>query len=1418
MSFLVIPIQVDALLLRQGCSSIGQDVNFQGLPYYNAKKGVLMNQDRPFLAESIISRPFRNDNLFLEAGIHLHWTLPESVTVGVARNGQTVFPAVPNRWYVRRMKGGRQEEWIIESDYIWDAEDNTCPVHKTCTIPLDIVLNEDPGHANRDNISLTSGQQPYAYMGRKYRLEEWLGGRQPEERYWRQVKKEPLTATGWGSLAFDTFYAHSRSVFGMYDSELPEKEDTAADEYSYTVIGWYDREHHTHELDFIRELMTGLKKELEDKQDGTITDETFKKTYEEHLNTEVVNTGNEHLTAKDDLPGTQNTFCYGYIDMHRQTAPLPKAGQIGVAVANTPAEAISSLLIASAGKEMTTPDRMKEEEKLEALLSFDDLNNQKLDMAARLRELRHEKGFAAHEGLTNWRIVLEDKTQAEDATDAADTEVPVPDEETRELENKLRATQYRYELRKNRLHAALDALYLDWSRYIQAMYPPEGQTREYPDVDIMRFHIQRTSLRQAQALKEELGIYPDLRADDPKHGASGIGLEIAALVTAIRQKLNALPDHPKKLYKLKQETGTQYWEALPPSLVLFARESDTDECDLLRYSNRLTQPGKKSVYLWLSDAETGKIELNDRTAFSLEGLLQALRSFSRHRPDFGKDPHNKVNEWHTFRVEWEVELFPVATGNQLTKSNSSFDEDFITRNYTLQEEDTDFTTHPELTTLSLHTNGSVYTGASYVTNTVRQSYGKKMQDFLKANENGVKNSAAGQQENKYLLRTVNEMAAYNELLQQTAMLGLTLTGFNEALIQQQSIMRLTPADPFGFASHRKFANDIATLLHGGQGSSAEPLSSFNPLRCGALKVLAIRFIDTFGRTYHHRPQEIVTSTPNRISRKEGWVNLLPRLNQLATMSIRWRDSMTKVDRDAGMAVTTATSTMKPSAVCGWILPVYLNQRLEFFDAFGKHLGAITHKGSWENTVFEYAAASSEDRSYIKNIQLSNLIDWILKRTERTAGFHESFINMLRETCNNIVPENRMNPSLMEIIGGTPIAVTQIAVNLFIKGSPAFDLDWNVFRTELDTKDGRNTRRFTKVRFPYSIGDFHKYNDGVVAYWAHTGGRLSGPAYFNSAVHARLHTAAIQNRLPLGMEDEQEYRYNGRQSIAELLTALAGEHNSIYKHEFVRHYVANGSRYWDVLVNAGWIEPYRPKEHDIKRTFEHKELSGALDDPEKNFTVLMHPRGMIHLTSGILPVKKLKLPEESYKTALRKIELTFLTSPIIMPANELKVSLYQDNRYEWSWLKAMKQKKEAISETNMPQFHRTLQRRHLQKDIFTEVWNGDYAEEINKEEIVTAVDAWQQMRTSGFLEDAPVFDGESFAYFRDDVVEEVRNTYRNTEHPSETLRQQMTLIELVTPLLSRLVHSIQPFSTQAGTVVSQSIQEGWLSIKNNKENI
>jgi hypothetical protein len=78
---------------------------------------------------------------------------------------------------------------------------------------------------------------------------------------------------------------------------------------------------------------------------------------------------------------------------------------------------------------------------------------------------------------------------------------------------------------------------------------------------------------------------------------------------------------------------------------------------------------------------------------------------------------------------------------------------------------------------------------------------------------------------------------------------------------------------------------------------------------------------------------------------------------------------------------------------------------------------------------------------------------------------------------------------------------------------------------------------------------------------------------------------------------------------------------------------------------------------------------------KTLTMLMDPHGLVHATSGILPVKAIRVPADQYTKALKNIEVTFKTRPILTPTTSLQLSLPQEHGYKWSWLE------EVVNEAN-----------------------------------------------------------------------------------------------------------------------------------------
>lgn len=66
------------------------------------------------------------------------------------------------------------------------------------------------------------------------------------------------------------------------------------------------------------------------------------------------------------------------------------------------------------------------------------------------------------------------------------------------------------------------------------------------------------------------------------------------------------------------------------------------------------------------------------------------------------------------------------------------------------------------------------------------------------------------------------------------------------------------------------------------------------------------------------------------------------------------------------------------------------------------------------------------------------------------------------------------------------------------------------------------------------------------------------------------------------------------------------------------------------------------------------------------TMLVEPQACIHATCGILPAKSIYIPKDQYATALKNIEIAFLTAPIISPESQLHISLPKEPAYQWEW--------------------------------------------------------------------------------------------------------------------------------------------------------
>ena len=71
----------------------------------------------------------------------------------------------------------------------------------------------------------------------------------------------------------------------------------------------------------------------------------------------------------------------------------------------------------------------------------------------------------------------------------------------------------------------------------------------------------------------------------------------------------------------------------------------------------------------------------------------------------------------------------------------------------------------------------------------------------------------------------------------------------------------------------------------------------------------------------------------------------------------------------------------------------------------------------------------------------------------------------------------------------------------------------------------------------------------------------------------------------------------------------------------------------------------------------------------SLAMLVDPRGQVHATIGVQPVKAIDIPPQQYADALKAIEVLFLCSPVLSGAGKVAVPLPSEPGYQWSWVGA-----------------------------------------------------------------------------------------------------------------------------------------------------
>ena len=1275
---LLVPIHLDAFLLKIDQPVLNAKADFTRLPYTNGTQDV--NGDVAYISEEIISEPFQDQGLYLKAGIHLHWALPDALTKAVRTSSGTDFPDVPNRWLIIRsyQKAERTivSKWIVESDYLYPQGVEN--IGSSISYPV---------------IPAPSKGCPFRFLGRKMPLSAW----HPKDTNAEYLNK--LTAVGYGEPTFAAFYPNCQSVFGFHDDEFTK---SLPNSLQYDIIGWYSDA----SKDCLRKSVIA--------SNNIIDKQNLIKLIEKELKWTT------SLTNDQEFP--DRTLFYTRMAFN-SAADSVKNVSVDISipvitVANTGTEALSAYL----ANDISPILKSQIEDQLEALSFSSLINSRQLDVGPKFQEARHEKGFSTVSGGTTWIITPRnlEETSADSTQANLQTKIILPGEIAHQL-SIVNHFQKEYDRSLEESESLRRQIFSDWYKYMICAYPPDDDRNSYPNIDEVRNFIE---VKGIASLQNKTDIVGDLKlqTDDNGNITCALSTPSDSLAAKLADTLNNLFEAVKKFndrenvknanvfYILKTIPAQRYYQPNDPVILLTGaavaptlrhgrdgrlREDDLLECQIL------PETEIEKLILENTDVITGKIEEiknqnGDNIAFST----------------WTKQP------WNPFLLEWEAEIFPIENHSNLNSRTAAYQADFINDNFILKENDVDFSVVESKGKIAKAAN--VYSGTSILTPYAGIQLTTQIEAFLLQNYYESNQIPANERSDDYFIKNrktilnwyeknckavdisavCNIYRAYSRLTAEDFYaLSQSLGGFNEALLMHKQTMQLDVADPLGFDDYRPFADAVKDAVRQSVISAPQPLNDFNPVRSGALKLLRLRLVDTFGQFLDLNCEKVITTEQLNVSGSHYKMTLPPRLTQPARINFRW---LSASEDDLEMNDHPATSP-----ICGWILPNNLDNSLMIYDDGGKALGSISQQNKWQPTPGD---DDPIDAANIQNPHLRKIVGYLLdsgrtflQSESEGRKFLSDFLSALDNALENIEPENFAQHQDIALLMGSPIAVVRATVDLEIQGLPAVHQGWNVFRQDL-RRNSRDTDDFDQIEFPIRIGEYRQFNDGIIGYWKETDDGYEGNIFY------------------------------------------APQSNEI-ANEFIKTH------------------------QDDPMT-----IYQAVTKPRQTLTILMDPRGSIHATSGILPVKSINLPPVQFTDALKNIEITFLSMPILTDFSKLRLPLPSEPGFEWSWLQNIKGSWTEITTPGI-----------IKKQVFIDVFTDG--------EIV-----WETLKTAGWIEQS----GNSKSAV---IVSRDKRKKVNLEGALAALTAQ------IESLLDQAQIGIT--DTSAKFSGKQKILEGWLKLSKEK---
>jgi hypothetical protein len=1018
-----------------------------------------------------------------------------------------------------------------------------------------------------------------------------------------------LTAVGYGDPAFAAFYPNCRNVFGLHDGDGPVTDGWLRGLH-YDVIGWYSDGGRDYLADLLR---------------STAPDDPL-------LTLREVARWAPALPADGKVPARM--VCYGRLTFAPagavSSAP-PAAAPVTVAVGNSGPEALCAYLADAIGG--TRP--LAAEEQLEAMLLAPRLEQGGTDLATRFGQALHEAAFVARSAGSLWTLrprsapaaanaVRTARRVAASAARPADL-TPVLDRLAHAL-NELNRAQQAYDRATDEIGSLGEQLFFDWYRYMLCAYPPAGTGEDYPDIDGVRRFIERRGLPALRSAVQAAGLVAYVRAprdDGPRRPTAADGDPgslASAVVRAAEQVRAALADlaaSPVRsdadlAHQLEPVAAPRYWEPAEP-VVLLAGET-------LSASVKHGQDGRLRADGLLDCQAVAGVPATPANAEEAAALARVVDALA---PADGREQIGyrtwTSQDWHPLLMAWAVAVWPTAAG-----PGPEYPPGFLTDGWQLADDEPELRLRDGRGVLS--PAGTVYTGTSILTPYAQDLQVRRIAGYV---------MGVYQREHQRPALTEEDAAAWLavpanlEQVQQWLAAKPPQPGPEpDPVVTAVAALTRLQAVPSLSQSLGGFNDALLTRRHTLQLDVADPLG-FDDYRAFTAAV----------RPYVQGPAPGQLTTPgdpllppylsggNRTAPQPLGTFQPIRSGAFRVLRLRLLDAFGRVldldwDRVIPSRLLPATAggdliTLPPR----FVQPARLNFRWLSADLGDQQLTELaTHSPvcGWllPNHFAESLAFYQADGTALGSI-------------DRTG--HWQFA----PGAAPVSPDQVTDPHLNAVIG-----------YLIRKGSRFLQNFHGAVDSALENIDPPNLTR--------------QPDTAVLV------GRPL--AIVRASVDLQLQglPAADQTWTAL----RHDLRSDSRQTAGFTgvgVPVRIGDYRQL-SDGLVGYWVETPGGFDDVF-NAPLSDPV---DDPGIRTHAEGEIAilQSPDSPAQTLTMLVDPRGSLHATCGVLPVKTIGIPAEQYADGLGRIEVTFATGPILSSPRDVEVPLPAGQEDAWSWVEAV----------------------------------------------------------------------------------------------------------------------------------------------------